>query len=57
MRNTMHPCDTSFQHQGTEEGIKDLLKAERHFRGGKDMLDRGRGRMVKKLIMCCTDKP
>lgn len=52
----MHPGDTSSQHQGTEEGIKDFLKAERHFRRGREMLDGGTGRMVKKLITC-TNKP
>lgn len=44
----MHPCDTGSQCQGTEAGIKDLLKAERHFRGGKEMLEGGGGKKMFK---------
>jgi len=54
--DTRHSCDTSSQCQGTEAEIKDLLKAARHFRGGKKMLEGGGGWGVE-LITCCTDKP
>lgn len=43
----MHSCDTSSQGQGTEEGIEDFLKAERHFRGGKEMPEGGGGGSLK----------
>ena len=43
----VHSCDTSSLCQGTEEGIKDFLKAERHFRRGKEMLEGVCGGMFK----------
>lgn len=39
----MHSCDNSPQCQGTEESIKNFLKAETHFREGKEMLEGTRG--------------